>query len=262
MALSDLTSSILTNYNNLQVEEWFKQGQELPFDDGSNQRVVTSTFPAIELEISYKNISQTVFESLRDTYESNFAKTFILTAGDKIDWRDKYLDDESSVWAFKEFKFRVTAKDLWTGSITLITSVYFDFTQYTDLHTQSSAYSPTASVDTSFTSLLTTTVTPHGIRYEYLNNSIFSSIGRSVRHGKDKSLRKKWQLSWLLNESAFLELLTFYRKRGGIMSKFGMPELGYGNSDVIQASFMKDSLKYEKRVDNFYVVQADIVEVV
>jgi len=56
-------------------------------------------------------------------------------------------------------------------------------------------------------------------------------------------------------------LLKYYRQRGGIMSKFGMPELGYGTEDKTEAIFMTDSFKYDKRFDGMYICKADIVEV-
>ena len=45
------------------------------------------------------------------------------------------------------------------------------------------------------------------------------------------------------------------------MSKFGMPELGYGTEDKTEAIFMTDSFKYDKRFDGMYICKADIVEV-
>lgn len=262
MALTNRTPYILHDHSHIQVEQWHKTGEAIQFNSGKNQRIVKNSMGALEMTISYKNISQSSFETKRTQYEAAFASTFILTAGDDIDWRDDRLVDSSNTWAFKEFKFKATANQRWTGTIKLVTSVFFDFPEYQDAFTQSSTYSPVTTTDTSFVNLMTNYAQPYQIEYEYINNSIFSNIGQSARHIKDKGgLRKKWQLSWLLQESDFLELLKFYRKRGGIMSKFGMPRLGFGTIGKTEATFMNDSFKYDKRVDGMYICKADFVEV-
>ena len=268
MALSDLSSTLLANHSHVQVEEWTKQGQALQFNSGKNQRIVSNTIPAIEMTISYKNLLQSDFEGLRTSFESSHSNTFELTNTSEetleyIDPRRDHLGTaNTSVWAFKEFKFKATANQRWTGTVKLITSVFFDFTEYQQAFTQSSTYSPVTTTDTTFTSLMANYAQPYQIDYEYMNNSIFSNIGQSARHIKDKGgLRKKWTLSWLLQQSDFLELLKYYRKRGGIMSKFGVPKLGFGTIGKTEAVFMTDSFKYDKRVDGMYSCKADIVEV-
>jgi len=260
MALTNRTSNILADHSALDIEEWHKSGQSVTFDSGKTQRIINNTMPTIEMSIEYKNISQTRFEALRTQYESSYASIFILNAGDDIDWRDDYLVNESNTWGFKEFTFSSDASYRWSGNIRLISSVFFDFTEYQSLFTQSSNYAPVTTTDTSFSSLLTNDVTPYKVDYEYINSSLFSVIGNSMRFGKDKSLRKKWTLYWILSESNFLQLLTFYRKRGGIMSEFGMPKLGFGNLGKTNAIFMQDSFTYQKRVDGLYSCQASIIE--
>ena len=268
MAIPNLTIPLLYKHSHVQVEEWTKQGSALQFNSGKNQRIVTNTIPAIEMVISYKNISQSTFDAIRDAYQNNHSHTFELDTTSEedlslLDPRRNHLDDDNvSVWAFKEFKFKIGVDLKYTGTIKLITSVFFDFTQYQDAFNQTSTYSPVTSTDTTFTALMTNYAQPYQIDYEYVNNSIFSNIGQSARHIDDKGgLRKKWSLSWLLQQSDFLELLKYYRQRGGIMSKFGMPKLGYGTSNKTDAIFMTDSFKYDKRVDGLYTCKADIVEV-
>ena len=152
------------------------------------------------------------------------------------------------------------------------------------MFSQSSSYTPVTTTDDSFETVLNS-ATPYQVDYEYVSNSIFSNIGNSARHIKDKGgLRKKWTLSWLLQETNFLELLKYYRKKAGIMGVFGIPEEGstgintekylenaddyvvtdyFENEDeyLTKAMFMKDSFQYSRRVDNIYVCKADIVEV-
>jgi len=261
MALTNRTSNILVDHSNLEVEEWHKQGEQIQFDSGKIQTIVSSTMPSIEMTVRYNNVSQARYESLRTQYEASYASVFILNAGDEIDWRDNYLANTSNTWAFRDFSFSTDVTNRFTGTIRLLTSVFFDYTEYQSLFTQSSNYSPTTTTDTSFSALLTGNAVPYKVDYSYINNSIFSSIGGNIRFGKDKSLKKKWTVYWVLQESQFLELLMFYRKRGGIMSKFGMPKLGYGNVGKTEAVFLKDSFSYQKRVDGLYTCQADIVEV-
>ena len=186
-------------------------------------------------------------------------------------------------------------------------SVFFNYSAYTDDHTESSTYSPVTSTNTDFDTLLDT-AQPYQVEYEYASNSIFSSVGQSARHIKDKGgLRRRWKLSWLLNESQFIVLQKFYRQKAGIMGNFGIPDRGYkphqydtieltagtkyymvdyddyfagdflineyagvldgtgvevddGLFSKTNAIFVNDAFKFTKRVDNLYIVSADVVE--
>jgi len=268
MALPNLSGYLLYGHSHVQIEEWTKQGSAVQFNSGKSQRIVSNTLPAIEMTISYKNIPHSTYVVIRNIYQTNHSNTFELNQTGQevlqlIDPRRDHLGvANTSVWAFKEFKFKVGSDVKYSGTIKLISSVFFDFTEYQSAFTQASTYSPVTSTNTTFTSLLTNYAQPYQVDYEYVNNSVFSNIGQSARHINDKGgLRKKWSLSWILQQSDFLELLKYYRQRGGIMSKFGMPELGYGTSDTTDAIFMTDSFKYDKRVDGMYICKADIVEV-
>lgn len=282
--MNNLTSTILANHSHIKAEEWTKQGQAINFNSGKNQRIISSSIPSVEMQVTYKNLNFNQFTSLKAAYEQNHANTVIIDADDIHDTRPDVMGINSSVWAFKEFKFKVTSNGLYNGTIKLISSVFFNYDEYTDSFNQSSSYTPVVSSDESFESLLRTS-TPYQIDYEYLSTSIFSTIGQSARLIKDKQgLRKKWTLNWLLQESDFIELLKYYRKKAGIMGTFGIPEEGttyindekyltnaddyvvsgyFLNEDegLTNASFMKDSFKYSKRVDNMYICSADIVEV-
>lgn len=225
--MNNLTSTILANHSNIQAEERTKQGQAVEFNSGKNQRIIGSSIPALEMTLTYKNISLVTFESLRDAYEANHANTFIVDADDINDLRPDVMGINSSVWGFKEFKFRATADTLFNGTISLVSSVFFNYSAYTDALTQSSTYAPVTSTNTDFDTLLDS-AQPYQVEYDYVTNSIFSNIGQSVRHIKDKGgLRRKWKLSWLLNESQFLLVQKFYRQKAGIMGSFGIPDRGY-----------------------------------
>jgi len=225
--MNNLTSNILANHSNIQVEEWLKQGNTIQFNSGKNQRIVNSSIPALEIVLNYKNMSLDNFESLRNIYEQNHSNTFIVDADDINDLRPDVMGLNSSVWAFKDFKFRVTANHLFNGTVTLVSSVFFNYSEYTDALTQASSYSPITSTNTDFDTLLDI-AQPYQVEYDYVRNSIFSNIGQSARHIKDKGgLRRKWNLSWLLNETQFLSLQKFYRQKAGIMGSFGIPDRGY-----------------------------------
>ena len=261
--MNNITSTILANHNNIKVEEWTKQGSALEFDNGNNQRIVKNSVPAIEMDISYDGLTKTQFDALVTVYEANHASTVIIDADDIHDLRDTSIGLKASVWVFKDFKFNVTAPAVYSGSIKMITSIFFNYSQYQNEFSQSSSYSPVTSTDTSFTTVLNS-AQPNKVTYEYTTNANGSTIGNSVRHIEDKGgLRKVWELDWHLSESEFLTLLTFYRKKGGIMGEFGMPPEGangLGSGTKTNAAFMQDSFKFERLLDNRYVCKAKIVE--
>jgi hypothetical protein len=253
----------MANHNNVKVEEWVKQGGALEFNNGNNQRIIANSVPALEMDVSYSGLTKAQFDALVTVYEANHASTVIIDADDIHDLRDTAIHLNASVWVFKEFKFSVVAPQVYSGHIKLVTSIFFNYTAYQSEFSQSSSYSPVTSSDTSFTTVLNT-AQPNKVEYEYVTNVNASSIGQSARHIADKGgLRKMWQLSWHLSESAFLTLLTFYRKKGGIMGQFGMPPEGangLGSGTKTNASFMEDSFKFERLLDNRYVCKAKIVE--
>ena len=315
--MNNLTSTLLTKQFHYDIEEWTKQGQGLQFDSGKEQRLVNSSIPSIELSISYRGLSFSEYEALRKAYEDNHSNTFIVDLTDNyntdvgefvvegylenqddyiqqvynvsmIDKRPELMSINSAVWAFKEFNFKINAKDrVFSGEIKLITSVFFNFPEYQNLFNQQSSYDDSQSVNQDFINILDD-AQPHGVELKYINNALFSNIGSSVRHIKNKGgLKRAWTLHWLLKESDFLKLLTFYRKKSGIMGEFGMPGFGTNtisdltkyvddnyiedqndyvilNADfdgVNNARFMQDSFKYQRRVDNLYSCEADILEI-
>jgi hypothetical protein len=168
----------------------------------------------------------------------------------------------------------------------LVTSVFFNYTQYQELFSQSSGYTAVVSTNQDFLNLLDE-APAYKVDLKYDNNALFSNIGQSARHIKNKGgLKRVWTVHWILQESQFIKLLTFYRKKSGIMGDFGMPGFGtnigiqsvYAEPDYIvdqddyvyydgdfdnisKARFKQDSLKYQKRVDGIYICQADMIEV-
>jgi len=261
--MNNITSTIMANHNNIKVEEWTKQGSALEFNNANNQRIIRNSVPAISMDISYDGLTKSQFDALVTVYEANHASTVIIDADDIHDLRDTSIGLNASVWAFKEFKFSVVAPQVYSGQIKMITSVFFNYTEYQNEFSQSSSYSPVTSSDTSFTTVLNS-AQPNKIVFEYTTNVNGSNIGNSARHLADKGgLRKIWELNWHLSESEFLTLLTFYRKKGGIMGQFGMPPEGangLGSGTKTNAGFMEDSFKFERLLDNRYVCKAKIVE--
>ena len=287
--MNDLTDLVLANNRSYTVEEWVKQGGAFNFDSGLEQRVLGASIPAIQLTIDYAPIQWEDFEQLRASYQTNHSNTFIVNLDDTtIDKRSQFMGINASVWTFKEFEFETVggASDLFVGKITLLTSVFFNFTAYQNLFTQTSSYTPSTSTDQSFIDLLDD-VPPYNAKLKFNNNALFSQIGESIRHIKNKGgLKRYWTLSWLLKESEFLQLITFYRKKSGMMGTFGFPAYGYNLnktpayvvSDYIVdqddyilfyegidgtnlARFVKDSFSYQKRLDGFFQVECDFIEV-
>lgn len=283
--MQNLTSDLLVKNYHYEIEEFTKQGSALSFDSGKEQRIVTSSIPAIELTISYRGLTWNEYEVMRKVYEDNHSNTFIVDINSEIDKRPDIMDINSATWAFKDFTFSIDAKErLYKGKITLVTSVFFNYTAYQSLFSQTSSYTESATTNQDFMNILDD-AQPYQVQLKYINNALFSNIGQSARHIKNKGgLKRSWSLSWLLEESDFLKLQTFYRKKAGIMGEFGMPsfgtnivtlseyvEAGYvdsgyvefdGNYDNISlARFAQDSFQSQKRVDGLFTCTADIIEV-
>lgn len=285
--MNDLSSILLDKHSHYEIEEYVKSGQALTFDSGKEQRIVGGSIPSFEISLTYSNISLAKFEFLKKAYESNYANTFKCLFNNDIDKRSQLMTNEAEVYIFKDFEFSAIAGKLnvLSGKITLLSSVFFNFTEYQSLFTESSTYTPTASTNQDFMSVLDD-AQPYQVIYKYFNQSIASNIGVSGRHIKDKGLKKAWGLSWVLGESDFLKLLLFYRKKSGLMGEFGMPLFGTNagfalpyveesyleNQDdyilfdgsldgATNARFSQDSFQYSKRIDGLYQCTADFMEV-
>jgi len=263
--MNNITDILLGNHSKVEIEEWLKKGGSLEFNSGKSQQIVKTSITALEMQVSYSGLTFEQFSSLRSVYEQNHANTVIIDASDAHDIRGGAIGLEASTWAFVEFKFGIASPNSFSGSIKLISSVFFDYPNYQEAFSQSSNYIPSPSSDFSFFNLIAN-VTPYQVDYEYLSNSIFSSINQSVRHIKEKGgLKKKWRLHWSIDESGFLELQKYYRKKAGIMGTFGIVAEGVqginGSETLINARFEQDSFKFTKQIGNVYQCNADIVEV-
>ena len=286
----DLTSTLLDSHSHFDIEETVKTGSALSFDSGKEQRIVGGSIPAFEITLTYSNIHLDKYGALRGVYESNFANTFICLFDDDIDKRSQLMGTNAEVFIFKDFQFVADAKKplYLSGKITLLSSVFFNYPAYQDLFSQSSSYTPTATTDESFINVLED-CSPHQVSYKYANQSIMSNIGVSGRHIKDKGLKRAWSMTWLLQETDFLKLLMFYRKKSGIIGEFGIYDTGYNVTDpnyaewedyiedyityndyyleitldveLVNARFMQDSFQYQKRLDGLYQATADFIEV-
>ena len=152
--MNNLTGTILANHSQIQVEEWIKQGNALEYNNGSNQRIVKNSIPAIEMSIKYSGLTKAQFDALVTVYEANHSSTVVIDADEIHDLRDTTLGAGGSVWAFKDFKFTVVAPQVYEGQIKLISSVFFNYTAYQNQFSQTSTYAPVSSSDTSFETVL------------------------------------------------------------------------------------------------------------
>jgi len=256
-------SSILQDTEKVDVEEWTRQGSAVEFNSGKQQSVVRTSIPAYELKISYKSISQSRFEALRNEYENNHANTATLDVDSLV---DDLRDTGSKTWIFSDFKFTLDGTQRFTGQISLISSVLFNHPQYTAGIVNASSYDQTANetTDTSFMDMLQI-CTPYQIVFEYLSNSLVSQIGSSVHHSKDKSgLRRRFKYSWYIQEAEFIELQKFFRKKSilGVIGITDLATFGIGGSLKKTFKVMNDSLKFTKNRDGMFKVQAEVFEVI
>jgi len=259
--MNDLTNILLTNHARYEVEEYVKPGNYLVFDSAKQQRVTNNSIPSLTLVITYKGLNATTYGNLRAAYEANYANTFKCDLNEFIDKRLEFMTSEASVWAFGTFNFQKTAHSCAIeGSITIITSVFFNFTRYQDLMNESSNNTLTLTSDTSFRDLLDTS-SPNRVSYGYEVNTAVSNIGQSRRLTKDKhGLKRIYRLVWILKEPEFTALLTYYRKKSGIMGTFGIPDIQINESTLINANFKQDSMRYVKRLDGLYETALEIIE--
>ena len=165
----------MANHNNVKVEEWVKQGGALEFNNGNNQRIISNSVPALEMDVSYNGLTKAQFDALVTVYEANHASTVIIDADDIHDLRDTSIGLNASVWVFKDFKFNVIAPQVYSGHIKLVTSIFFNYTAYQSEFSQSSSYSPVTSSDTTFTTVLNS-AQPNKVEYEYVTNANASSL--------------------------------------------------------------------------------------
>ena len=226
--MNNLTSILNAKLSGIDTEEFTKQGGLIEMTAGNVQRIAAMTMPAFTIRLRYENLSSLEWLDLRGLFEQNHSNTFIYEATDIHDARLEALGVNASVWAIKNWEFSASAKTgRFSGVIELVSSVYFNYPAYQALATQESTYNFTESTDYTFNDLLSH-ISPYQVKYSYTGNSLTSAIMRSSSNIKDRGgLRKVWTLNWLVDEADFLELIQFYRKRGGVYSEFGMTDGGY-----------------------------------
>ena len=258
--MDNLTTALLTSHSRYDIDESVKQGNTVSFDSSVEQRITRYSIPSLSLTITYRGLSNAEYASIRSSFEGHYARTFLLDLGE-LDLRPDLMTTNSAAWVFTDFKFNKLPAGCINGQITILTSVFFNFTEYQDLFTESTTNTLSTSLDTTFKTLLTTT-SPISVEYGYENNSLRSNIGVSARLNKDKGgLRRKYTLQWLTEESEFLALLQYYRKKSGIMGEFGMTDFDIDNDVIINSKFQDGSMSYVKRLDGLYETQLTIVEV-
>lgn len=288
--MNNLTDTLNAKLSGVDAEEFTKQGGAIEMTSGKSQRIAAMTMPSFTLKLSYKNLSKDEWTALRLAFEQNHSNAFLYESVETHDPRFDLIGLNASVWSFAGWEFSTDAKTLrFSGYINLITSVFYNYAEYLAHNTQSSSYNFVETTDESFSYLLAYNP-PYSIKYSYMGNSLTSNIMRSSNHFKDRGgLRKTWVLNWLVTEESFLEIIKFYRKKGGVFNTFGMiDDGGYemyqpyieNTNDYIEegfylewysatnpatinhkVAFSQDGFKYQKRIDGFYQIEAQINEV-
>ena len=75
--------------------------------------------------------------------------------------------------------------------------------------------------------------------------------------------KRTWKVEFVCQESEWIELITYFRKKGGI-NPFGMPKEGYfisNDQELINAQFKRDSFSHQKVIGNVYLVNFEMIEV-
>jgi len=257
--MNDLTTILTTKTFMHSHDESPKQGSNIMFDSAKSQVVTRFSIPSMTILMEYRGLSLTEIQALRTAYEANYANTFLATI--PLDTRPDFMDGDTSVWKFDDFGFSKMPGGCFSAKATLTTSLLFNFTEYTDIITESSTNTLSTTTNTDFKILLDSS-SPVSAEYGYENMSLNSMIGRSTQQQKDKgSLLRRYRLAWILEETEFLELLMFYRKRSGIMGQIGMPDIEIDSGVLVNSRFSEDSMQYVKRVDGLYECALETVEV-
>ncbi len=266
--MNDLTNSLLTPSANISLDESLKQSKTITFESGLTQTIGTKSVPSLIIDLDYRNISQEEYDIIDGAYQQNHSNTFLLDFGENLDPRILFNRVDNGVYVFGNFNFSTSINQMngsekrYSGKITLITSVIFNYVQFQDIFNQPSSYSPNVSTNTDFVTILSE-INPQSVDYNYELNRKFTNQGKSVSTQIDLgNNKKKWKLKFLCEESEWILLITFFRKKGGI-NLFGMPKEGYYYSNtqqLINARFEKDSFKHQKIIGGVYSIEFDIVE--
>lgn len=273
--MNDLTEQLIgvTNSENvltISLNESLKQSRTIDFESGTTQTIGTKSIPSIIVDLQYSAISQDAYNALESAYQNNHSNTFLVDFGQDLDIRVIYNLPNNGVWVFANFEFETSiqlmnkSEKRYSGKITLITSVIFNYTQFAMIFDEPSSYSPNITDNADFTSVLDT-INPQKVVYGYELNKQFKNLGRSIQTQKDLGNSKRtWKLDFFCQEAEWLELITFFRKKGGI-NPFGIPKEGFlisGDSQqIINARFRQDTFSHRKLIGGVYTVNFEIIEV-
>jgi len=266
--MNDLTSILIGSESSINFNESLKQSRSIDFESGLAQTIGTKSVPSIIIDIGYSNISKADYDLIDGAYQNNHSNTFLVNLGDNFDPRILYNRANNGVFVFGDFSFDIAVDQMsnneirYSGKITIITSVLFNYPEFANIYDEPSGYSPNITTNTDLLDILDI-LSPRKIKYGYELNKRFSNVGQSVSTQKDLGNSKKtWKLDFLAQEAQWLEFVTFYRKKGSI-GLFGIPINGYFDTTVqlINARFQKDSLSYQKIVGNIYMISFEIIEV-
>lgn len=269
MALKNLTNALIGAQFNVNYDESLKQAIIFDFEDGTRQSVGTKSITSIIQDLSYRNLTEAQFDLIDLRYRENHSNSFRVDIGVVDDPRTIHGNVEGGTWAFGEFKFTADARDVsvskgvrYNGSIALVTSVLFDYTEFNVLFNKPSTYTASISTNTDFLDVLDE-IDSTRIEYGYKLNSLVNHNGQSVSTMEDLgNAAKTWKLSFIAETSAYATLVTFFRRKGTI-GIFGVPKRGrFSTSDqLIAARFAKDSFKRQKLVNGLHLVTFELEEV-
>jgi len=229
--MDNLTNNLLTFVNQYSINESLKNGLMFRFDNGNTQRMGNKNIVYTTLTLSYNNINCDVYKFLEFLYQNYFATTFLLNLPNEEDIRQIVdTSGNSSVWAMADFNFTVNANtwDKYKGSITLVSSVFFNYPKYQDLYQNAvSKYHYDYSNDFSFINEVLKVKNPKSINFRYITSMLKATVGRATQFQISKlGTVQSWDMSFYLNELQYRKLLRFYRSKG-VSKSFGMPKLGF-----------------------------------
>ena len=249
--MKDLTSLLLNNDItwNYKINEFLNYSNVVYFDDGTEQQNFLNNIPEYQITISYKGLSLTEYEVLRTKYEQNNTNVFKIVFPSGIDTREV----ETNVFRFEEFSFEISpgssiSKPLFSGYVSVVSSLFFNFEDYQEQYEMNSSYNITTSTNRDFIDLIENNCLTN-ISHNYLNNNILTN-----RFNKDKNgLLKIISFNFLVKEEGLLELRNFYRNN--LKKTFGCPALGIPKLYDFYIENQSDYID-----ENIYVVRDYLIE--
>ena len=267
--MNDLTNPLLGNEFNISLNESLKQSRTFNFESGLVQTIGNKSVPSVVVDLQFRSISQVTYDALEAAYQNNHSNTFLVNLGENLDIRILYDLPNNGVWAFSNFEFETSIANMnasekrYSGKIVIFTSVIFNYTQFQGIFNEPSNYTPTTTTDTTFLDVLDL-ISPQKVTYGYELNKKFQNLGQSLSTQRDLGNNKRtWKVEFVCQESEWIELITYFRKKGGI-NPFGMPKEGYfisNDQELINAQFKRDSFSHQKVIGNVYLVNFEMIEV-